>query len=363
MCESHGTGVSRRTLLTAGGVGLLGAVAALSGCAPTSTRALMLAGAVGNNDTGGGGWLPGTCTVGPDGLQPWQVSFAGGPYEGREAEQASNVATILNVIAERGLSTKAARITLMTALAESQALNLGYGDFVGPDSRGMFQQRDPWGPEADRLDPAKATAMFLDGGQGGQPGLLSYDWQSMPDHLAAQAVQRSAFSDGSNYAAKGSQADQIIACGQRIVIGDGQLALPADPSRISWWYGMRDMFTSGPDFHNGVDFRVPTGTPIRAAGAGIASTGWDVFGGGNYVTISHGDGLYSGYFHLSEQIARPGQKVQTGDVIARSGNTGSLSLGPHLHFMVGVGTSVFNSHVDPAPYLGLDPKTHPTLPH
>jgi cell wall-associated NlpC family hydrolase len=77
-------------------------------------------------------------------------------------------------------------------------------------SRGLFQQIAAWAPEADRLDPVKSATMFFKGGQGGQPGLMSVTgWQRMPVPQAAQAIQGSEFSSGSNYAAVLPQAAQI----------------------------------------------------------------------------------------------------------------------------------------------------------
>jgi murein DD-endopeptidase MepM/ murein hydrolase activator NlpD len=55
----------------------------------------------------------------------------------------------------------------------------------------------------------------------------------------------------------------------------------------------------------------------------------------NYVLIRHEDGTLGHYCHLQKGscLVRPGQRVKTGDALARSGNTG-FSSGPHLHFCV-----------------------------
>ena len=86
-------------------------------------------------------------------------------------------------------------------------------------------------------------------------------------------------------------------------------------------------------FHNGLDIAAPTGTPILAAGAGyVIHSGW--WGGyGNCVIIDHGGGVSTVYGHCSSLVARAGQKVRRGQVIAAVGSTG-LSTGPHLHFEV-----------------------------
>ena len=60
---------------------------------------------------------------------------------------------------------------------------------------------DHWGPLQDRLDPAKSAELFYTGGADGSPGLMDIPgWESMPVPQAAQAVERSQFADGRNYA-------------------------------------------------------------------------------------------------------------------------------------------------------------------
>ncbi|MFD8570628.1 transglycosylase family protein [Streptomyces sp. NPDC059639] len=102
-------------------------------------------------------------------------------------------------------------------------------------------------------------------------------------------------------------------------------------------------------YHTGVDFEVATGTSVKAIEAGtVVSAGW----GGSYgyeVVIRHADGKYSQYGHLSALSVKSGQRVVTGQRIARSGSTGN-STGPHLHFEVRTGPG-FGSDVDPLAYL------------
>jgi murein DD-endopeptidase MepM/ murein hydrolase activator NlpD len=102
-------------------------------------------------------------------------------------------------------------------------------------------------------------------------------------------------------------------------------------------------------YHTGVDFPVPTGTSVRAVGAGhVVTAGW----GGAYgyqVVIRHADGRYSQYAHLSAISVRAGQSVGEGQRIGRSGATGNVT-GPHLHFEVRTGPG-FGSDIDPVAYL------------
>ena len=89
--------------------------------------------------------------------------------------------------------------------------------------------------------------------------------------------------------------------------------------------------------HKGLDIGAPKGTPIYAAASGTVTTssyGWNG-GYGNYVVINHGSGVVTAYGHCSSLVAKYGQKVNAGDLIAYVGNTGQ-STGNHLHFEVRV---------------------------
>lgn len=85
--------------------------------------------------------------------------------------------------------------------------------------------------------------------------------------------------------------------------------------------------------HNGIDIAVPTGTPIRAAASGtVTFSGWN--GGYGYIVmIDHGNGVETRYAHNSRLVASVGQRVDRGQIVAYSGNTGN-STGPHLHFEI-----------------------------
>ena len=96
----------------------------------------------------------------------------------------------------------------------------------------------------------------------------------------------------------------------------------------------RDPFTGERKGHSGMDLAVPTGTSVRAALPGTVTVSTYNQGGyGYYMMIDHGNGLSTLYGHNSQLLARVGQTVEAGDVIALSGSTGR-STGPHLHFEV-----------------------------
>ena len=81
--------------------------------------------------------------------------------------------------------------------------------------------------------------------------------------------------------------------------------------------------------HKGIDFGVPTGTPVYAPVAGhVWTTHYER--GGNRLTITMADGTKVGFNHLSRFAKRSG-KVNKGDLVAYSGNTGTATTGPHLH--------------------------------
>jgi murein DD-endopeptidase MepM/ murein hydrolase activator NlpD len=121
---------------------------------------------------------------------------------------------------------------------------------------------------------------------------------------------------------------------------------PVDGARISSGFGQRLHPILGyTRMHKGVDFAVPTGTPVMAAGAGdISFMGW-ANGYGNFVVINHGSGYATAYGHLSRfaRGLKPGVRVSQGDVIAFSGMTG-LATGPHLHYEIRIN----NNPVNPA---------------
>jgi murein DD-endopeptidase MepM/ murein hydrolase activator NlpD len=106
--------------------------------------------------------------------------------------------------------------------------------------------------------------------------------------------------------------------------------------------------------HSGQDFAVPTGTTVRAVHGGtvVKAGGWGAGDGpayGNAIVIKHSNGTYSQYAHLSRVEVSVGDKVTTGDRIARSGNTGNTT-GPHLHFEIRT-TPDYGTAIDPVQFL------------
>jgi murein DD-endopeptidase MepM/ murein hydrolase activator NlpD len=85
--------------------------------------------------------------------------------------------------------------------------------------------------------------------------------------------------------------------------------------------------------HAGMDFVTDVGTPVYAPGNGKVISVRRNGGYGLEVTIDHGYGYRTKYAHLSKSLVKRWQKVERGQIIAKSGNSG-LSTGPHLHYEV-----------------------------
>jgi len=117
--------------------------------------------------------------------------------------------------------------------------------------------------------------------------------------------------------------------------------------RVSSNFGQReDPFNSSERFHSGIDIAADYGSDINAAAEGTVITAGTLAGYGKAVIVSHGNGLTTLYGHISSAIAKEGQKVKKGQLIARVGSTGR-STGPHLHFEVRIN----DTPVDPLKYL------------
>jgi murein DD-endopeptidase MepM/ murein hydrolase activator NlpD len=112
------------------------------------------------------------------------------------------------------------------------------------------------------------------------------------------------------------------------------LQTPVDGARITSGFGMRVHPLLGyTRMHQGIDFGVPSGTPVYAAGDGVVEEARWAGGYGRWLKLRHSDGWETGYGHLSGWAVRPGQYVRQGQVVAYSGSTGE-STGPHLHYEV-----------------------------
>lgn len=126
-------------------------------------------------------------------------------------------------------------------------------------------------------------------------------------------------------------------------------AVPNAP--ISSGFGWRN-FGGMSEFHRGIDYAVPQGTPIHAIADGKVIVAEYHYSWGNHVHIVHKDGTSSNYAHMSQIKAHVGQQVKQGDVIGLVGSTGN-STGPHLHLEISKSASLAQGElIDPATVLG-----------
>ncbi len=120
-------------------------------------------------------------TVDPTSVPP-------GPIAGYRGPQLANAANVMLAAQRLGLTLRDQQIGVMTAMGESSLQVLDHGDAVGPDSRGLFQQRDngAWGTLAERMDPFRSATNFFKV-EAGVPSR-----ESMAPTLVANAVQGNA---------------------------------------------------------------------------------------------------------------------------------------------------------------------------
>ena len=97
----------------------------------------------------------------------------------------------------------------------------------------------------------------------------------------------------------------------------------------------------------GIDIVVPLGTEVRAVDDGVvAYAGSELKGYGNLILVRHMDSWVSAYAHNDQLLVHKGDKVRSGDVITKSGRSGSVDQ-PQLHFELRKGSKP----VDPLKHL------------
>lgn len=128
-----------------------------------------------------------------------------------------------------------------------------------------------------------------------------------------------------------------LAAAREVAIEQLPAILPVQDGRLASGFGMRyHPILHTVRMHDGVDFVVPSGTPVYATGGGVIRKTETENGYGLTVEIEHTEAKrFTRYAHLSriEQGIRPGVEVERGQIIAYSGNSG-LSTAPHLHYEV-----------------------------
>jgi murein DD-endopeptidase MepM/ murein hydrolase activator NlpD len=145
---------------------------------------------------------------------------------------------------------------------------------------------------------------------------------------------------------KTAQADELWAILSRTgntVYHEGPFVppVPVNTRRTSY-FGDRRVYvytTGGRDtsIHAGVDYGVPTGTPVRSCARGKVVLAKFRISTGYSVILEHLPGVYSLYYHMSALNVAEGSIIDTGTVLGQSGATG-LATGPHLHWEIRVST-------------------------
>src|SRR5271169_2514155 len=137
--------------------------------------------------------------------------------------------------------------------------------------------------------------------------------------------------------------------GQESAVKSGEAV--GGPPSFRWPVRGRVIAGFGPEpnglQNDGINLAVPEGTPVKAAEDGVvAYAGNELKGYGNLVLVRHSNGFVTAYAHASELMVKRGETVKRGQVIAKSGQTGSVTA-PQLHFEIRKGATP----VDPAQYL------------
>jgi cell wall-associated NlpC family hydrolase len=283
----------------------------------------------------------GATGAGPSGAAVTSACWSSPALPGLTDAQIDNAMVVAEVAEQSpGGSSLAAQVALMTAYTESSLIDLG--SEAGSDSLGLFQQRvsEGWGTAAEEEDSAEATAMFVS-------ALLAVPaWQAMPPWAAAQSVQRSAFSDGSNYEANWEIAGTILTHLDDVAVGACGLTV-GGASAFGLPAGYRIPSSADPAEAVAVIYALAQlGKPYVWGGAGPGSfdcsgltmMAWAAAG----VSLGH---------NTLEQIAEGTavsdlSTISPGDLVLVPGADGTLAAPGHVGIFLGEG--LVESAVDPA---------------
>jgi murein DD-endopeptidase MepM/ murein hydrolase activator NlpD len=141
---------------------------------------------------------------------------------------------------------------------------------------------------------------------------------------------------------------------QQQVKGTGTFIWPTPSSnRVTSRYGNRwhPIFKEYRK-HNGIDIGASYGASVMAADSGVIIISEYSSSYGNYIVISHGNGITTLYAHLSKRLVKEGDKVAQGSVIGKIGSTGN-STGPHLHYEISKNGATVNplTYYDASTYV------------
>lgn len=260
-----------------------------------------------------------------------RLSLSEAEYEQQLSEKDMNISAMQTDLAYLSEQAK----TMENKMAEINELESQLKQIVGIDT-----------------ESSKASSKLVteEGGQGGEELPLS---EGSADSLAAETKKYYSYIGLQIQELKPSleETKKAVLKYQQI-LNVTPTIWPTDSRKVTSLFGIRsDPFTGRATYHAGLDIGGATGDPVYAAADGVVTlSGIDKIYGNN-ITIHHGRGILTRYFHLSKRIADVGEKVKKGQLIGDLGSTGR-STGPHLHYEV----SVNGNDVNPLPYLKADRK-------
>jgi len=124
----------------------------------------------------------------------------------------------------------------------------------------------------------------------------------------------------------------------------GSFISPLDTLYVTSYFGKPRVINGTPRKpHAGLDLRGAEGTDVKATNDGHVVFSDELFLSGKSIIIDHGWGVYSMYFHLSNQKVKKNAEVKKGDVIGCVGKTGYRVSKSHLHF----GVYILTAKIDP----------------
>ena len=298
----------------------------------------------------GGAKAAESCGVAGSGVSVASVPAQVGTFSGKQLE---NAAAIMKAAKDLGLPAAAQILGVQAAIGESTLNVIDHGDAAGPDSRGLFQQRNngAWGSYSDRMDPYISATNFFK--------TLSNvaGWDQLEPSTAIHRVQGNAVESHSaqfrtpaagvvkalgGEAAAGLDASGACPSAGGTVLGElsGEWVHPLAGASMTSGYGPRaaPAGTVGgvlANFHYGIDFATPghAGTIVAVTDMKIVKIRHldGTFGSGVTGQTTNGE-LTIGYYHMEAGSL----KVKEGDVVAAGtplgteGATGNVT-GRHLH--------------------------------
>jgi murein DD-endopeptidase MepM/ murein hydrolase activator NlpD len=189
----------------------------------------------------------------------------------------------------------------------------------------------------------------------GNPKQVQFDVRVNPGTFGVQDLtltsEMSALLDPAIINAENARVGQTVSIYTPGQMWTGKFRLPLDVKnpRISTTFGERRSYNGGkPGLcgHEGTDYAVAGGTPVYAPADGVVIMATPLKVRGNVVFIDHGRGVFTAFYHLSAIVAKNGQRVKAGDLVAKVGTTG-FSTGDHLHWSMWVN----GVYVDPAQWV------------